>query len=453
MPVRDQQLGRHGLPRAPRGSASASSRRPARISVSIHSGSQRTRPWPIGDIAWTIAVVGVGVLEPALVEGEVAEPDRAHRPPFRLRHVAQQGGRPLARLPVADRRRAQRQHAGGERRQLRRLVALGQGDRLRAGGHRRRERAAVLDDADRAEHADQRAHRAPRPQVGVEVGEQRVGRLGAAQEAERRGEHLGQEHGVGRRPVRSRSSRCTGRAAPRRRASRWRSAGRRPSRRSAGPARRRRARAAATASSDRAGHVGEGAVADVGGEGVEEQVDGDGRRRRRRPRWPPCARLLVGSPLPPLDGGRRQRSCWRRIRSIRSSASGARRRRRRPGRAAARPRRPCRRRGWPRRRGAAGAPGRSARATAGWPAPTSGPPLVGAPRWAVIAAAVVERPGDGLVRADGGPGEVPGPRRASRPAACRRAPGGRRAGRPAGRRGRRPSASAGGGTSGDRRRA
>ena len=48
---------------------------------------------------------------------------------------------------------------------------------------------------------------------------------------------------------------------------------------------------------------------------------------------------------------------------------------------------PCRRRGWPRRRGAGGAPGRPGRATDGWPAPTSGRRVAGAPRWLVSRAA------------------------------------------------------------------
>ena len=145
-------------------------------------------------------VDGQGVIDAALVEGEVAEPDRPERPSLRLGQVAQQLGRLLARLAIADRRRAEGEDAGGHRRQLGRVVRLGEADRLDAGGHRRRERTAVLDHGSGAEHADQRPHGATGAEVAVEIVEQGVGRRRPAQEGQRRGQHLGEEQGVGRQP-------------------------------------------------------------------------------------------------------------------------------------------------------------------------------------------------------------------------------------------------------------
>ena len=217
-----------------------------------------------------------GVLDAALVEGEVAETDRAHRPALGLRQVAQQDRRLLARLPVADRRRAQREHAGGHRRQLRRVVRLGEGDRLEARRHRGGERAPVLHDGARAEHADQRTHRAAGAQVGVEVVEQGVGGRGAAQERHRRGQHLGEEQGVGRE---------AGVAGDLGVAIEQRLAAGLAAGDAQGPGHDVDAPLALLVDTvahrhrllDGVGHVGERAVADVGGEGVEQQVDGDVR--------------------------------------------------------------------------------------------------------------------------------------------------------------------------------
>ena len=138
---------------------------------------------------------------------------------------------------------------------------------------------------------------------------------------------------------------------------------------------------------DRAGHVGEGAVADVGGERVEQQVDGDGRRRPgdlaggqaqadRRLAGPAArrrqaaAQLLAADPLDQVVG-----------------VGVLERRRRRPGRAAGRRPPPCRRRGWRRRPAAAGAPGRSGPGDSRLASSHDRAALAGAPRWAVTAAA------------------------------------------------------------------
>ena len=58
-----------------------------------------------------------------------------------------------------------------------------------------------MSEALRTEDRDQRPHRAPRPQVGLQPCEQRIAIVGAAQEPQRRRQHLGQEHGVGGRSI------------------------------------------------------------------------------------------------------------------------------------------------------------------------------------------------------------------------------------------------------------
>ena len=145
-----------------------------------------------------LVVVGERVVDATLVESEVGEPDRPDRPSLGFGSVTEQHGGTLARRTVADCRRAQHHHGRGHRCQFGRVVALGEADRLGRRSHRRRERPAVLHDADGAEHADQRAHGAPRPQVVLEAGEQRIGLRRAAQETQRGREDLGQEQGVGR---------------------------------------------------------------------------------------------------------------------------------------------------------------------------------------------------------------------------------------------------------------
>ena len=148
-------------------------------------------------------------------------------------------------------------------------------------------------------------------------------------------EDLGEEQGVGRPIGRGRSSPCSGRAA-RSPPGRPRGHAQRPVHQVDAPgplgvdavAQRRRLL-------DGAGHVGERAVADVRGQGVEQQVDGDVRARsaatstaarreaRRRARRRRRSTVAAGSAA---AGGGSARSGRRR--------RGGRRRRRRRGRAA-----------------------------------------------------------------------------------------------------------------------
>ena len=197
---------------------------------------------------------------------------------------------------------------------------------------------------------------------------------------------------------------------------------------------------------DRGRDVGEGAVADVRGEGVEEQVDGDGRGRpghlagghaqadRRLAgtaagRWEAAAQLLAADPFDQVVG--------RRV--LGDDRVGP-------------VEQPSGRWGHP---GVEDGP-------RGEPQPADPVPGVGGqpagelprPRGRGGRAAlhgdgrrVVERLGDRLVRSDRGAGQVPGPRRGTVRQRRRQAPGGRRAARRGERRGTPPSASTGGGTS------
>ena len=195
----DQQLGRHhGLELGQDRDASLTVA--GRIRVSIHSGSQRTRPCADRRHRVDLAVVGLGVLEPALVERQVAEADRAHRPPFAA-PARRAAGRPPARTPPGrpspprtstSTPAASDASSGVSLLSARAIASV-------AGGHRRRERAAVLDDAYGAEHADQRTHRAAGAQVGVE--RRRAGRRTRRCGAGTRATGPAPRRGTSRRPA------------------------------------------------------------------------------------------------------------------------------------------------------------------------------------------------------------------------------------------------------------
>ena len=148
----------------------------------------------------------------------------------------------------------------------------------------------------RPDHADQRSHRAARPQVGLELGEQGVERVGPAQERQRRRQHLGEEQGVGGRPI-----------GP----GHLEVAVEQPLTIGLGPGDQQCPVDDVDAPGpilideiaqrggllDGVGHVGQRARADVGGQGVEQQVDGDRPATPRQPRVPPPASCRrVGRP-------------------------------------------------------------------------------------------------------------------------------------------------------------
>ena len=313
-------------------------------------------------------------------------------------------------VAIADRGGAQ-----GERRRRRATPAPAcrwsrRGDRLEARGHRRRERAPVLHDGAGTEHADQRAHRAAGPQIGLQLVEQRVGCGGAPQE--RRATVRAPRRGRGRRP------RAAGRAAghlgvaieqgspsgsPRGDAQRPGHdvdatlallvdavAQRHSTPRSRSPCRRTHRRGCRRRGRRTAGR----------------------RRRRARPRGPRPRRRssAMGSAEPPP---RR----WHAAAQLLAADAldevvgvgvlgddGVGPVEQAPGR-----------RGHPgvehrrRRRAATAGPGRRAPARAGWPAPTSGPRVAGAPRWFVTTAPPPRAPGRRPRR--GRPRRAPGARR------------------------------------------
>ena len=160
-------------------------------------------------------------------------------------------------------------------------------DGLGAGGDRGRERAAVLGDAPRPEHAHQGADGTASAQVPLEIGEQLVGRLAGTQEPESRRDHLGEKDRVGRGAVRPDQLPVAleHRLSPRLAAGDH--AGARHHVDAPGPFLVDE-RAQPLRFLDRAPHVGELAGDHVRGQGVEQQVDGEVGRDgadlpRRRP--------------------------------------------------------------------------------------------------------------------------------------------------------------------------